>query len=266
MNVPARISPPSAAAALPAREGVAGFQPAPHSALHRGQDPRDTAPLLIGHRGAAAFAPENTLASLREAIARGVDMIEIDLRLSRDGEVVVFHDEYLERLTPGRGAVGEHTAGELARLPVKGGPDGIPRLADALDLVAPARVALYLEIKDPAALPGTIAAVRARAMEARCAIGAFDHAVLLAAAESAPELGRIAIIEGAPVNLRDVLLAARATHLAIGLAALCERAVREARAAGCGVYVWTVDDPRDAARCIALGVDGIVTNRPETRA
>lgn len=221
------------------------------------------APLLIGHRGAAAFAPENTLASIREAIARGVDMIEIDLRLSRDGEVVVFHDEYLERLTPARGAVAEHDAAVLAQLSVKGGPDGIPRLDDVLALVEPTRVSLYLEIKDPAALPGTIAAVRAHRMEPRCAIGAFDHAVLLAAAESALELGRIAIIEGAPVNLREVLLAARATHLAIGLAGLGERAVREARAAGCGVYVWTVDDPRDVARCMALGVDGIVTNRPE---
>lgn len=103
----------------------------------------------IAHRAlhdVAAGRPENSRAAIRAAIAAGYG-IEIDLQLSRDGVAMVFHDETLERLTPRQGWVRDLTAAELAAIPLKGGDEGIPTLAEVLDIVA-GQVPLLIELKD----------------------------------------------------------------------------------------------------------------------
>jgi glycerophosphoryl diester phosphodiesterase len=102
--------------------------------------------IVIGHRGAAGYAPENTLSSFALAIECGVDMIEFDVWKCSSGELVVFHDTKLERLTDGYGTVTSHTLEELKQLTVLG-CEKIPTLIEVLDFID-RRVKVYIEIKD----------------------------------------------------------------------------------------------------------------------
>ncbi|WP_201308783.1 glycerophosphodiester phosphodiesterase [Puerhibacterium puerhi] len=115
--------------------------------------------LVAGHRGAMAHAPENTMRSFRLAADVGADEIELDVHLSRDGELVVIHDETLERTTDGRGAVADHDWADLAALDAGRG-ERIPRLAEVLDAL-PA-MSFQVEVKAPAATTGVLAALAER--------------------------------------------------------------------------------------------------------
>jgi glycerophosphoryl diester phosphodiesterase len=102
--------------------------------------------IIIGHRGAAGYAPENTLSAFDYAIKRGVDMIEFDVWQCASGELVVFHDAKVDRLTDGRGYITSYTLDELQQLTVLG-CEKIPTLVEVLDFVD-RRVKMYIEIKD----------------------------------------------------------------------------------------------------------------------
>src|SRR6266550_9364554 len=102
-------------------------------------------PRTVGHRGASALAPENTLRAIELAIDLGLDLVEVDVYLSRDGEVVVIHDENLRRLAGRSEAVADLTAAELSRVDLGAG-QGVPRLVDVLRL-ARGRIGVYIELK-----------------------------------------------------------------------------------------------------------------------
>lgn len=113
-----------------------------------------TAPLVVGHRMATPFAPENSLAALRAAIRLGVDMVETDLRMTSDGHVVLLHDGSVDRTTTGTGAIGAYTLAELKTLSLKDGPDGgrfdcegVPTLVEAAALSRD-KIVLELEVKE----------------------------------------------------------------------------------------------------------------------
>src|SRR5215210_1745899 len=106
---------------------------------------RGERPVTVCHRGASALAPENTLRAFEIAIEGGVDMAELDVYLSADGELVVSHDEDLRRVTGRAVGVGELTAAELGRLDLGAG-QGVPRLVDVLELVR-GRLGIYVELK-----------------------------------------------------------------------------------------------------------------------
>src|SRR5439155_678137 len=111
-----------------------------------------TAPRIAAHRGGAGLWPENSLTAFRGALGLGVDLVELDVHQSGDGEVVVIHDPTLDRTTAGRGPVSRRTVGELAAAPLRGGAgEGVPRLRDVLDLLRPTTTGLLLEIKVDAA-------------------------------------------------------------------------------------------------------------------
>lgn len=162
--------------------------PLPHSFL--------AAP--IAHRGLhdrASGVPENSLASFRAAIAGGYG-IELDLQLSRDGVAMVFHDYALERLTSGAGPLAQHTASELGQLPLTGGGEGIPTLAETLAIVA-GRVSLLIEIKDQdGALGANVGALEAATVKALeeydgdVALMSFNPYSIALLAELAPQLPR----------------------------------------------------------------------------
>jgi glycerophosphoryl diester phosphodiesterase len=115
--------------------------------------------LIAGHRGAMAHAPENTMRSFRLAQEVGADEIELDVHLSRDGELVVIHDETLERTTDGRGRVADHDWADLAVLDAGLG-ERLPRLGEVLDAL-PA-MSFQVEVKAPAATAGVLAALAER--------------------------------------------------------------------------------------------------------
>lgn len=227
--------------------------------------------IRIGHRGAAALAPENTLASFRKAVELGVDGVEFDVQRTRDGALVVIHDEAVDRTTNGKGPVAAFTLEELRRLDAgswKGDAFAgarVPTLEDVIRTV-PAPVALFVELKDPSRYPGiereVIAALRRAAVLERSGISSFDHASLARVREADREvrLGFLYDRHPDPVGAAGALAAA-AVHPPFQ--AVDGELVARAHDAGLAVLTWTVNEPADIARARALGVDGVFSDHPE---
>ena len=243
------------------------------------------APLLMAHRGGAALAPENTLLAFRRAIEWWrADVLELDVRATRDGEAVVFHDDTLDRTTDGSGPVAEHTLAEVRQLdagfhfstdgglttPFRGGGAGVSTLAEVL-LACPG-IRVNAEVKDVRAAEAVGAAIS----ETRS-----EHRVLVAAGERVSRGGLGTgpwAISASGEELRAFYIAhrLRATRLYVpgvdalqlpevheGRRIVSERLVADAHAANLPVHVWTVDEEADMRRLLSWGVDGIVTDRPD---
>jgi glycerophosphoryl diester phosphodiesterase len=231
--------------------------------------------LLVAHRGASADAPENTLAALRLGYEQGAEYGECDVRLTRDGEVVLLHDESLRRTAGVEGRVGEFTLAELRAVEVgawrgeRWRGEKIPTLAEALVLVAKIGGGrrLVVEVKSgPETLPAIAAALAASGCDPTAVVlMSFDPAVTAEARRVLPEVERHWLSDErvAVEVLAAKARAAGCTALNIGRRLPIDAAfVAGAHAAGLGVFVWTVDDAAEARRLIAAGVDGLTTNRP----
>ena len=226
---------------------------------------------VIGHRGASAHAPENTLAAFRRAVELGARFVETDLRVTRDGRFVLLHDAKVNRTTNGRGRVANFSLAELRRLDAGAwfspsyARERVPTLEEALDLAESLGFRIYLELK--ARLKSGQMIELARMLRERRALA---RVVLLSF--SARALARMRAVEP---SLRTTLLVGRrgpaigparrvgATVLAPWHERINRRMMRRARKAGLGVVAWTVNDPGDIRRMIELGVDGIMSDWPE---
>lgn len=227
---------------------------------------------VIGHRGAAGLAPENTLHSFREAIRLGAAWLEFDIRFTKDDIPVVIHDATLKRTSSGRGPVRDHTLAEIRKLDAGSwfGPkfagERVPTLDEVLKLGS--RVRLNIEIKGRSAPPEVAAQavwerVKDAGLEARTLITSFEVKILKAIR---------ALDVNAPLGfpwesgLRDpvrraLTLGCKLMLLEVG--ALSEKRVRRCREAGVEVWVYTVNEPEDMRRVMDLGVDGLITDRPD---
>lgn len=238
---------------------------------------------IAAHRGGAGLWPEASLGAFRNAIALGVEFLEFDLHLTADGEVVVLHDPTLERTTTARGAVRAITLAELARARVKA-RDGsvtdepVPTFAQVLDLAARAAVQVLPEIKvgpDRKPYPGiegkVLAILRSRRMLERATIQAFDPDTIarLRALESGLStmllvgVGAVTRERVEPVAAVRWALDAGATGLGMDHRLVDAVVVAAARRAGLRLSVWTVNDEANLRRVIDLGVDIVITDRPD---
>jgi glycerophosphoryl diester phosphodiesterase len=227
-------------------------------------------PLVIAHRGASGSCPENTLAAFRRAEALGSDMIELDVQLSRDGEVVVIHDWTLDRTTTGSGPVGEHSLAELRALDAgswfaptfKG--ERVPTLAEVL---AGVRLRVNVELKpvgDEGLEAAALAVVENAGALDRVVFSSFEAAALerlraRSRSASVAVLWETDRLEEAIVQMERV--DARALHLrkdAATPSVLAQAAERTIR-----VRVWTVNEPADFRRLAIARVDGVFTDFPE---
>jgi glycerophosphoryl diester phosphodiesterase len=157
-------------------------------------------PLCIAHRGASVEAPENTLRAFQRALELGVDGIELDVQVTRDGIPVVFHDFTLTRLTGTRGRLADRTWAELQKLRVRGEP--IPTLAETLSLTRK-RALVQIEIKKGAPLAPILAAIRKTASTKYVILASFEPDILRQAATLAPKLPRMLIAD--PRHLTTLL-------------------------------------------------------------
>ena len=235
--------------------------------------------LVIGHRGAAAHAPENTMPSFERAAAAGVDALELDVHLTADGQVVVIHDPTLERTTSGAGAVAAMTLAQIraadagARFtrdgtgfPFRAQGVHVPTLDDVLARFS--TMPLLIEVKTAAASDALRRTLDRHRAADRCVIGSFDHAALAPfrdppwhATASQADVQRML----AHVLLRVPLGQARYEALSIpprwhGLPLPIGVIVRAARARP--VHVWTVDAVGEALELWRRGVTGIISNDP----
>lgn len=242
-------------------------------------------PLVIGHRGAAAEAPENTLPAFSRALERGADALELDVHLTADGVPVVVHDATLDRTTDRSGPVRALTLKQLgqvdagarftpdagATFPWRGRGVTVPTLAEVL--AATRQTPLIVDVKEPAAAPPVLAVLERHRVRERCAIGSF-HAPTLepfrtsgyATAAARGEVARLLVGSLMGVALDGAWRVLTVPEYYRGIPVTIGPLIRAARRRAVPVHVWTVDDPVRAALLWQRGVGGIITNDPATMA
>jgi glycerophosphoryl diester phosphodiesterase len=244
-------------------------------------------PVVIAHRGFSHLAPENTLVSFRLAIAAGTNLVELDVRETKDGQLIVFHDRELDRTTDARHRwrkkhipVSARTAAEIQTLDAGSWFDEqyagtqVPLLAQTLDAMKSSTLTL-IERKsgDPLTL---LKLLRNKALLAHVIVQSFDWAFLRQLHELEPELIIAAL--GPPERLlngkrrRSILrkltaqgvMAAQKTgaKVVVWNQQISKRAVRLAHSRGLKVWAYTIDHPKVASRLLKLGVNGLITNNP----
>ncbi|GAB4516851.1 MAG: hypothetical protein Kow0047_28700 [Anaerolineae bacterium] len=225
--------------------------------------------LRVGHRGASAYAPENTLTAFRRAIELGADAVELDVRLSADGVPVVIHDAELLQSGGNKRRVRDLTVGELQSVDVGGG-EHIPTLAEVIDALR-GEVALYIELKDENTPAAVLDVLREKDYLGWCFLGSFR-----------PDL--VAEVKRLEPNARTAILFKDVTVDPVSLARSCqadyvhpcwERAsdhpsaflspewVQRVRDAGLGLIIWHEERPEEIAALRRLGVDAICSDRPD---
>jgi glycerophosphoryl diester phosphodiesterase len=227
-------------------------------------------PLCIAHRGASAQAPENTLRAFERARVLGADGIELDVRTTRDGVPVVFHDADLRRLTGRAGGLARLSSAELRGLRVGGEP--IPSLEEALAL-ARGRMLVQIEIKRGVRVAPVLAAIRSTRSARDVILSSFEPSILRESAALAPAITRMLIADPGERSNRSTEAALRRADSAVSLGAagmsLNHRCigsaslVEEVHRRGLLLWCWTVNDARGARRLSKWGVDGLVGDDPE---
>ncbi len=223
-----------------------------------------TRPLIIGHRGASADAPENTLAAFALALEQNADGIEFDVQLCADGAPVIMHDDTVDRTCDGVGRVADMTLAELQMLTIDG-EHPVPTLDDLFELLG--RRTLYnVELKALGLSDGGLSEAIAKRIAAhgvadRVLVSSFSPFVVRLARRRLPTSVPVAHLrESRLFRLSHTLVRAEADHPAHTL--VDEALMAWARRRGLRVNVWTVDEPAEAQRLARLGVHGIITNQP----
>lgn len=223
-------------------------------------------PLVIGHRGAMGHETENTLPSIQKAMDLGVDMIEIDVFKIKSGEIVVFHDDTVDRLTNGPGSIEGYNIFELKKLIVDGGHQ-IPMLQDVLKVIDN-KVALNIELKGA----GTADRVNfimdyyinnKNWSPDNFIISSFNWDELKEMRRINPNVAIAILIGKNPVDAIPIAKELNAVAINPYFGELSSEAANEIRDAGFKIYTWTVNEPEDIEAMKKIGVDGIITNFPE---
>lgn len=242
--------------------------------------------LVVAHRGGAALAPENTLGAFANALKIGVDMVECDVHLSKDGELVVMHDPDLTRTTDGNGFIYQMDLADIQKLDAaakfKGGPwpaERVPTLDEVLDLVK-GKTKIQIEIKVEKFLgryagieQKVIDAVNARGMVDDVVIISFDFPTIAEVKKLDPHFKTGALMNATTLSLNakrphdefvaEVLQQTGADYIMPSAAGVSDLLVNAVHAAGLKIGVWTVDGPGEMRRMAEWGVDAITTNAPD---
>lgn len=250
-------------------------------------------PLIYAHRGGAALRPENTIAAFDHGLAVGADGLEFDVRLSRDGVVIVHHDDTVDRTTNARGGVCHYTAEELQALdaghwfqtpgpdgqpcdgyPCRGRAGGVPTLREVLRRYPDVPLIIELKLNEPELARRTIDELRATHSVDRAALGSFYRRVLRAARQYEPS-----IRTGAAREETRWALYKSWVHLPVGRTPYQEfqvpersgrtiivspRFIADARRAGLPVKVWTVNEQTDMERLLRWGAAALISDHPDT--
>lgn len=232
-------------------------------------------PWIIAHRGYSAAAPENTLAAVDAARLIGADWIEVDLHVSADGTPIVIHDQSVDRTTDGSGQVARLDDDALSRLDAGSwaGPgfagQRLPKLDTLLTDVSAKGGRLLLELKGEWS-PGAVASVAGSIIDAgmadRTLVQSFAPGTLAHLRDIAPMVERC-LLRTVPRE-EDMAVVEELQAIAYNPSVrgffLRRAVVDQFLDSGCGVFVWTVDDPASWEKLLGAGVQGIITNRPAT--
>lgn len=217
--------------------------------------------LTIGHRGMMGVEPENTLRSFARAEREGLDVIELDLHLSKDGALVVMHDADVDRTTDGTGPIADRTLAELRELDAGDG-ERVPVFEEIVDAV---RAPLQAEIKDAAAARALADVLRARDLTARVEVISFHDEALATVSRLLPGVRTALVAEHYGIDVVDRARAVGASALSLDIRRLTLELVERAHTAGLRVLGWTVNTHDQLRLSRGLGLDGVVTDFPEIR-
>jgi glycerophosphoryl diester phosphodiesterase len=221
---------------------------------------------IIGHRGASGYAPENTLPSFRQAIRLGVDMVEFDVYTLKTGEVVVFHDDKVNRTTNGKGKIESKTFDEVRALDAGNG-EKIPLLTEVLDTINK-KVPINIELKG-ANTARPVAEIIQRYISKKkwskelFFVSSFDHNELRLFSTLLPTVQTGAIFSYLPRRFWSKLQNSGIFSANINSRVVTKRMVKAAHARGLKVFVYTVNTERQARRMARLNVDGIFSDYPD---
>ncbi len=222
--------------------------------------------LIIGHRGASGTAPENTLASFEKAISTGVQMVELDVHQCTTGELVVIHDDKINRTTSGKGFVANKTLAELKEADAGGG-EKIPTLREVLNLIH-RRTKVNIELKGAAVAASTVKLLNEYKVnygwktEDFC-ISSFDHRQLKEFRKLDKTTGIGILYDRHPDGFDRLARDLQATSVNISLHTVKQKIVDEIHAEGLEVWVYTVNSKHDFERLKKLHVDAVFTNYPD---
>jgi glycerophosphoryl diester phosphodiesterase len=248
----------------------------------------DVRPLVMAHRGDRRHAPENTWPAFAQAVACGADVLETDVQWTRDGVIVVCHDDTVDAVSDGSGRVADMTFAELKRLdfgyrftpdggrtyPYRGKGVRILSLAELLAAFPDARFNVEIKSPQPPSLARFVRDVCESRAERRLVVASFHHQVLvrlrkicpwLVTSASTCEVVRFLAATWLPQSLSPQ----RLPYIALQVPArwgpvpvVQPRFLRRAHAIGCAVHVWTVEDEAEMERWFRLGIDGLITDDP----
>lgn len=247
-----------------------------------------TTPRLFAHRGASGEAPENTLAAFRRAVALGIEYIELDVHLSRDGHVVVIHDATVERTTNGAGTVYGQTLAQLQQwdagyhfspddgetFPFRATGVTVSTLAEVFQQCPGVKFTVEIKPQEPAIEAQVIAVVRACEREADVILASEHDQVLQRVRHLAPDFatsfayGEVfdfiqRVTTGELTGYRPPGHAVQIPPEFQGVPLVTEQTLAVAREFGCEIHVWTINDAHEMLRLLELGVDGVMSDFPE---
>lgn len=250
--------------------------------------PNFESPLIIAHRGSSAHAPENTFAAFRRAIEDGADGIEFDVRLSKNGVPVVFHDHTLMRTSMREGEVGQYTAAQLGRFDngswfnaakpkrsrVEYENETIKTLQETLDYLKDFKGRVFVELKctesDVEKLSQAVClVVRSSPLRSQIIVKSFRLAVIPFFKANCPDVRTAALFAPKIMTILRkekhlVRLAAEfgADELSVHYSLATKKLMKKAERYGLPVAIWTADNPRWVKRAAKLGIQSIITNNP----
>ena len=251
-------------------------------------------PLILGHRGASAVAPENTLAAFSRAMDDGADGIEFDVRLSRDHVPVVIHDSTLERTGSSQRSIHELTAAELQEIDVGSwftksrsnsavvsrstsySGEKLPTLAQVFNLFSSRSGMLYVELKCESnersyLATAVVKLIREYGIENRVVVESFDLQAIVEIKNNGAGIRTAALFEpkfSRPIStirrlrMIDLALEHQADEIALHYTLVAPRVIEKAKQAGLDIVIWTVDDSKWIARARSLGIKALIANNP----
>jgi len=223
-------------------------------------------PLIIGHRGASGYEPENTLRSFERAIAMGAQMIELDVHLAKSGEIVVIHDATIDRTTDGKGNVRDLSWKQLQKYHV-GTSERLPLLSEVFEAVNQ-RATIIIELKDPAAALPVADLITGYVKHKKCSyenfiVASFDHYAVLRFHEYCPQVKTGVIFDGNPIGYADIARRAHANYAMMAYEWITKEFIADAHASGIQVFAYTVNTQAIAKKLRKLKIDGMVSNYPD---
>jgi glycerophosphoryl diester phosphodiesterase len=217
--------------------------------------------LTVGHRGVMGIEPENTLRSFIRAEREGLDQIELDLHLSKDGALVVMHDSEVDRTTDGSGSIADLTLAELRQLDAGAG-ERVPVFEEVLDAVG---APIQAEIKDVAAARVLAEVMRERRLHDRVTVLSFHDEALHEVRECLPGVRTVLVASRLGPDIVERARAVGSRLVSLKLQRIYLELVRQCHRADIAVMAWTVNTAQDLALARALCLDGAATDVPDIR-